>query len=201
MGVNVSLIYGDIVTQIGTTDLGIVSLDINESEMFTRAKKVTRHPIESGATISDHIQDEPDTLEITGFISQTVISLDDWISEPVTRAEDGYNKLLELMDTKKPISIVTPKATYENMAIERISRPRDATIGQGAKFTISMIQIVTVESEIGEFDVGTAQKRQSRSPKKKIGKKQKTEANVSQVQKKSIAASGWDALTASIFGP
>jgi hypothetical protein len=172
----VSLIFGDLATQIGT-GLDAITLDASVKESFSTTSKVTEHPIESGGVIADNITDEPDELQIEGIISNTPIMLLASLRISSTYAEDEYSKLLDLKAAKKPISIYTSKQEHENYVITSIRRTREAKLGDSVEVSMTFRKIRLVESKLGVQRPEGVQK-----PPVNLGKAAKKVATPAQAQ-------------------
>jgi hypothetical protein len=182
----VSPIYGQLRTQIGTGPSAVV-VDVLDGETYGRAKKATEHPVESGSTISDHVQDMPDTLQLVAFFGQAVDSADEQNAAAETRAEDLYQALLELQDTKNTLSVFTARREYTDMLIEKVNRPRSRADGDGVTVQIDFKQIRKATSEV----VAAPPTRLRKNPKRNQGKRPKKAANESQKQKSQSILSSW----------
>jgi hypothetical protein len=62
-----SLIFGE----KAKARIGIVELDASLSETHSMSAEVTNHPVEEGSEISDHIRKQPDSIQISGVVSNT----------------------------------------------------------------------------------------------------------------------------------
>lgn len=184
----VSMIFGDLTTQVGT-GLDSIEFDATVQEAFHTTSKVTEHPIESGAVIADHILDSPDELQLDGIISNTPIMLAASARISSTYAEDEYAKLLDLKDAKKAISVYTPKRSYDDFVITEIQRKRDASLGDSVEVSITLRKIRMVESKLGVQRPDGVQK-----PKADAGKAVKKAATAA--QEKSLALKMAQALGA-----
>ena len=124
-----------------------INLDAALSTNEDVSATVTDHPVEDGVNVADHIRDEPDKFSIEGIVTNTPVELAPLLlTESSTRAEDAWQNLLKLMKMHSLVSVVTPNASYEDYAIESISRPRTAQIGEAAQFTIKFKKIVKVKA-------------------------------------------------------
>jgi hypothetical protein len=186
MGSFVSEIFGDIRTQIGQGSAA-VEIDLLESETYTSASSVTQHAVEDGSTISDHIQDQPDTLQLVAFFGQSLTDTEAQARAPLTRAEDLYQALLELKARKEALPVFTPRREYESMVIEKVTRPRSRADGDGVTVTIDFRQIRTATSQV----VAAPPSRTARNPKRDQGKRPKKAANESQKQSSESLLSQW----------
>jgi len=77
--------------------------------------EVTQHPVQQGASITDHAFVKPATVSITAMW--------DGVDEPL---EETYEKLLKLQASRDPFDIVTGKRVYRNMLFTSLSVTTDA---------------------------------------------------------------------------
>lgn len=94
--------------------IGGVFPQIVVEETHADALRITDHPVESGASISDHAFAMPETVTITAAASATHGDI---------RAV--YEKLLELQRAREPFDVVTGKRAYTDMLVERLSVKTD----------------------------------------------------------------------------
>lgn len=127
--------------------IGAVVLDASLSEAHNTSNDVTDHPVEKGADITDHVRQKPKTLRLTGLVSNTPLPDP---GKPVEfkpeAASTAYQDLMRLADQGETITVVTALRTYEDMVIESLDVPRDASLGQTLQFTCSLKQIRSVET-------------------------------------------------------
>jgi len=183
----VSPVYGEIRTQIGQGS-SAVQIDVLESDTFTRTKKATEHPVEDGSQVSDNLQDQPDTLQLTAFFAQSLANADDQNAAAETRAEDLFDALLTLQGIGEPLSVFTSRREYTNMVIERIGRPRTRADGDGVTVTIDFKQIKIATSQV----VAAPPTRQRKNPKRDQGKRPKKAANDAQKESSSVLLNLWN---------
>ncbi len=128
-----------------------LEFDVCETETHKGTAKVTQHPVESGATIADHIVDEPDTLDLVLRVSNTpLVSFENIDSVPAFRADTAYADLLAMKRAGETVGVVTSLRRYEDMAITSVSVTRDASTGQCLSVAVSLIEIRTAVSETVE---------------------------------------------------
>lgn len=125
-----------------------VEFDVSENETHESTAKATSHPVESGAEISDHIQQDPDTLDLQVVVSNTPIlsEIEASVLTP-NRAEDAYNVLRNIKETGRLVTVFTTLREYTNMAIVRISVTRNAPKGDVAAMSLRLQHIRTATSE------------------------------------------------------
>lgn len=149
---SVSSIFGKLVTAIRNKTIG-VEFDANLNEVATVAANATGYPVEDGSDISDNVVDEPDEIQIDAVITNTPANIDDTLLAATTRAEDLYADLLLLKATRDVVSVFTSVGEYSDMIITRLTRTRNANVGEAAQFSISLRQIRKVQSSVAEVPI------------------------------------------------
>lgn len=131
-------------------------IDIAESEEHDYENEVTEHPVESGADITDHVRARSIGLTVEGVVSDTplealakrrnelVVIGGETFAKP---SEEAFARLLEISDTREPITVNTSLKTYTNMILERLSAPRNAGTGEALRFTATFKQIRLITNE------------------------------------------------------
>lgn len=98
-------------------------------EKHTDAAVITKHPVEMGATMSDHIYLMPPELNLRLGWSNA-----DDSSTGASYVRDVYARLLQIKNARQLFTAYTGKRLYNNMFVEEIDGPRT-----DAKFEYSMI--------------------------------------------------------------
>lgn len=129
-----SLLFGK---KYARTAVASVVLDAVLSEEHVYNSRVTNYPIENGQDISDHIINEPDTLQITGVVSDTPLSF----LAPFNRSVNAFNSLIEIHNRRERITVVTGIKVYTNMVITSLQVPRNVQSGQSLTFVIDLQKI------------------------------------------------------------
>lgn len=112
----------------------------------THQAKITSHPVQSGANITDHIYIEPVELTMTIKMSDAMRSLKpEQFSESYSRSISAYNVLRSLQKERIPFPVTTRLERYENMVIETISVSDDYKTLYGLDVRVTMKQIIVVE--------------------------------------------------------
>ena len=87
--------------------LGAFRLDASKVVTRSHPGQVFRHPIQSGREgITDAVQIDPDTLSITGVITDLPVSLLA-IGSPPGRAARMYSLLETMRDLRQPLNVIT----------------------------------------------------------------------------------------------
>lgn len=101
----------------------------------------TQHPVQQGASISDHAYIEPDEVSIEVGMSDAAIS-----AGGESHSVNAYEQLRAIAEARRPVTLVTRLHTYSNMVITSLSAPDDKTTMNALKATVyfQKINIVAV---------------------------------------------------------
>ena len=131
-----------------------ISLDASISEGHAFNSRVSQFPVEDGSVVADNIINDPTTLDITGFITNTPVTIflqnaanlvDD--TSGGDRVKTAFDALLALRESKEPFTIVTGLKTYENMVFTSLNIPRDKSTGStNLRFNAKVVNIEFVTS-------------------------------------------------------
>lgn len=140
--------------------LADIELDASLSETHSASVEVTDHPVESGASVSDHARALPEQLTIEGLVTNNPL----WgptssaaesfqVGRPVrttapSRSGAIYRKLLQLKDAGTAIDVKTGLREYTDMVITSLNVPRDASTGDALRFSITLKQIKTATLQV-----------------------------------------------------
>lgn len=137
------------------SNFGSVSFDTVTLEEHKYQARATAYPVEYGQgqlIISDHILKEPETVNISGIVSDTPLNL----FPSFNRSVAAFNQLVELFNRRLPVTLVTGIKVYTNMAIVVLDVPRNMKTGQTLTFNIEFQKIIfddTVQVEINQGNV------------------------------------------------
>ncbi|MBQ8201474.1 MAG: hypothetical protein IJZ74_06885 [Clostridia bacterium] len=99
---------------------------------------VTQHPVQTGASISDHAYAEPDEVTLE-------IGMSDAVTYAGTNhSVNAYSQLRAIMAKREPVTLITRLQSYKNMVITSMSAPDDYTTMNALKATIYFRQIEMV---------------------------------------------------------
>jgi hypothetical protein len=133
--------------QIEIRDLPV---DLVSSEAHQISVAVSEHPLETGASIADHIRRLPDQCSIEGLFSDTPISLFDagrrfLDGEPHTvRALTFFE---ELANEKRLCNFQNRFKAYRNMVCTGITFTRQGRQGDSVRFSCTFRQILFAQSQ------------------------------------------------------
>lgn len=175
----------------------LITIDATTSRDATQTVEVTDHPIESGASVTDHQIIRPIEIKIEGML------VDFPLGAQAAEGEPGRAfRLFEMLDAAQLdgelLTVIGPDRQWERMKIVTLSAPtrRKGTI----KFTASLKQVRVVETQ-------TVAVRRTTLPKGKGknngGRQTGREASAGE-KKKSLAAKlndkTFDAISGMILG-
>jgi LysM repeat protein len=150
--------------------LGKVKLYIDD-EQLNNSVTATAYPVDQGEPITDHIQQQPQTLSLTGSIVK----------------ESGYKADLRYFRNcmrKGTLLHYTGRTVAKNVIITTINDQRTNALMNGAGVTAELQFIRIVKEK------WTATKAKAKTAKKTVGKKKKTSNKKTSVQYKTIKK-GW----------
>jgi len=148
----------------------------------------TEHPVEQGASPTDHIREKPVTLTIEGVQSATPLNeaqRAETQEKQAARPREAYDFLAKLVG--RLVTIETELRVYSNMTLRRLSAPRDATTGDVLNFSASFSAVAVVENLTIEEPTTISYK-----PGTKDLGKQSTKPTDEATRKKSVLAKGAD---------
>lgn len=168
--------------QINETTFEYVIPDATTSENHRVSNQVTSHPVELGVEVADHIIAQPDEISIEGVLSNTPVEYMAALRNPPDRAEQIYEKLLDLREKGYLAYILTSLRQYENMALVSFTVPRDAERGGSIFVQLTFRQVKVAESAVVDAPEPTMERAR---PEKKLGR-QSTEPASREISSKSL---------------
>ena len=118
--------------------IGNIFIDAFSVETHSKKSNITSYPIEDNSTITDHVLNLPLSLNTNGII------------EPIDdnyNILDTHNKIVDLMNSKQLISIITGLKVYNNMIILDYTVTRNAQNGQSLVFTMQAQETKIAQSQ------------------------------------------------------
>lgn len=136
--------------------IGALEIQTTVEAIHTDRLTKTKHPIESGASITDHAYKEPAEVTIrcgwsnaslkallgivTGLFRGGTMSKSDYVS-------GIYSQLLKLQEAREPIAITTPLRQYDNMLITMLQATRDPKTSQVLSVLATCEEILIVSTQ------------------------------------------------------
>jgi len=175
--------------------IGVMTLDISVKETHLRTATVTENEVEDGSVVSDHVRINPESLTLTGQISEfpvglggvagvTAVGLQRLIlgSEGLVKGvrkkpEDAWTYLKEVFEAGEPIEIITGLQSYEDMVIQELSVPRSSSDGLSLLFTVKLKRIQFAVTEFtASFKLDAEANASAKNSKGKQSSKEAAEA-------------------------
>ena len=113
--------------------IGTFSQYVIIEESVTEENAITNHPVQFGAVISDHIYELPAKVTIRGISGLRF--------GPV---RETYRLLQQLRKSRTTMDVVTGKAVYRNMAVQKLQWIGDETTEYATAFTCELVEIIIV---------------------------------------------------------
>jgi hypothetical protein len=156
--------------------IGTMLAQVTIEENHNDNVEITDHPIDSGATISDHAFLRPSELVIkagwsnsasdassfggfkgllntlqlatTGINLPSGVSSSSLVGSSASQIKQTYEKLLKLQSDRELLEVYTGKRRYENMLIKSLQTHTDAKTENSLIVTITMRQIIRVKTKV-----------------------------------------------------
>lgn len=188
-----------------TESMGIAGLpfDLFISEKHALSFKVGEHPLQNGATVSDHVQRELQEVSVEGMFtnhgiggkssSEKVTFEKDYASTDVqssvaNTALQKLEALRTLAKKKEPVRLVCSLDIYPKMVITGIEYERDKSSGNAIRFSVTLreVNIVSLKASVSDYvwkpdDMSTVENRIAAS-KAKAGKRSAEELSANQLK-------------------
>ena len=157
------------------TFVGYVTIEESGTDKLT----ITEHPVQEGASITDHAFKEPSTQKIKALFSAEDAPL-----------SEVYQSLLKLQSDRIPFDVVTGKRTYKNMLLEELSVRTDGPTENVLSASLDLKEIVIVS--VSTVTVPESSQKQANPGKtastENAGKKQAEEMSSPDLRPRSIGA-------------
>lgn len=105
---------------------------------------ITKHPVQSGANISDHAYKEPREFEFLIGVSQTSQGKVFGQFGIFNRPGEARKKLIEMMDSRQPVTLIY-KYGEADVLIDHVDTPDDYTTDSALKVRVHMTEIITTK--------------------------------------------------------
>lgn len=147
--------------------IGAFQANVTIEETATDRLKITQHPVQQGASITDHAYMEP--AELTIKVA--------WNDEP-SKLVEIYDKFRKLQSDRIPMKVVSGKRTYQNMLVAGLTQINDSITEKMLNIIIDLqevaitaLEVVTVPPRERQAEPGKTGKTEN------AGKKQTGEAS------------------------
>lgn len=127
-----------------TIDGYVIDCIVEESVSYQA--EVSEYPVESGATITDHVQNAAPTVTFSAVVSDTPIG--EAASARTANAvpsSEARAFLLALRDERRPFTFVGTTGTYDLMVFASLEFPRDGETGAALRIEAELRQLTLAE--------------------------------------------------------
>lgn len=107
---------------------------------------ITDHPVQTGASVSDHAFLQPHELSMDVAMSNVNESIvPGQFSGGYSRSVQAFYVLKDLQQMRVPIQVHTRLGLYRNMLIEVLTAPDDYTTLDGLRCTVTLREIIVAQ--------------------------------------------------------
>jgi hypothetical protein len=164
--VNAALTYGlESILIKPQRSIGALIAQVTVSETHHDDLEITDHPVEQGASITDHAFKRPaevviramwsNSPSIPGFVdgvinavTQTIDGVQSLITgNNVSQVKEIYQKLLDLQNNREPFDVVTGKRKYTNMLVKSLTVTTERGTENVLDVTATLRQVIIVTTQ------------------------------------------------------
>lgn len=130
----------------------IALVDGYVSEEHEVNNRITEYPIESGASLVDHVVRMPYKLRLEGRTSDLL--LNGQRTGPVedkSRASYAWDEILYIFEQRIPVVVYTSIRTYDNMLFHKCNAPVNVRTGRALHFTLELRELQYSQTEFSRF--------------------------------------------------
>lgn len=125
--------------------IGLIEIDATIREVHDYSTTITQNPVENGAVISEHVINQPKTLQLEAVITNTPLSLFGLQSDE-GRAQRAFDSLEEMYNNRELFDVVSGFKLYNNCLFSSISIPR-TRYGE-LRFSATIMQLQLVQTDV-----------------------------------------------------
>jgi len=125
--------------------IGDISVNVILSESTNDALTITKQPVQTGASITDHAYLEPTTLSMQILQQDNEFSFAGLLpSGAASGLAALYKKFLKLQSDRVPFAVFTPKRLYKNMLLSGIALTTDKKTENILALSLSFQEVIIV---------------------------------------------------------
>jgi hypothetical protein len=146
----------NLINVVLSNQISTISVDATFEEKGTDLLQITDHPVEAGASISDHSFFRPAELTMhcgwsnaNAFFATSLGANQVFAGGSLIKTDyvsNIYSQLLALQQSLQPFTVVTTIRSYKNMLMTSLTITRDQKTSQALMVTVSMRQIIIVNT-------------------------------------------------------
>ena len=107
---------------------------------------VSQYPIETGATLTDHVFIKPKKLTITAYVSDLLVPVSSTLTTPY-RDSEAWKKIVDQILKREVLTVVTLLTTYQNMILTGASAPKNSSNGRSLIVNMSFEESLIANSQ------------------------------------------------------
>jgi len=117
--------------------IGQFQARVTVEEIADDSLEITQHPIEQGASITDH-----------AYVKPAMLRIEDIFTDFQGPLAEQYSNLLKLQAQREPIKVITGKRTYNNMLIKSLTQINDVNNENilRVRFLLQEVNIVSFQT-------------------------------------------------------
>lgn len=143
--------FADTASFIPRRAIGPFQATVTLEEVANDELEITQHPVQQGASITDHAYKKPATVNMKVM----------WSDENAPLAET-YANLLALQESREPFDVVTGKRAYRNMLIKALGQTNDVQTENILSINLQLQEIFITAVEV----VSVPERAKQRNPGK-----------------------------------
>jgi hypothetical protein len=142
--------------------IGGFAIDAFLSESYQFTNDATDIPVEEGVSVTDHVLEKPDVVQISAFIGRAEFAVyeggipEDFSSlekeDKKARIRRAYLELRRMKSEKIPVTVVMGLDTFNNMIITSFNIGRDAETGADLSFDMTFQELKKVKNQSVAID-------------------------------------------------
>lgn len=129
--------FADTASFLPKRAVGPFSATITLEEVASDELEITQHPVQQGASITDHAYVKPSTVNLKVM----------WNNDDAPLAET-YQNLLDLQASREPFGVVTGKRTYRNMLIKSLGQTNDVQTENILSISLELQEVILTSLEV-----------------------------------------------------
>ena len=132
-----------------------VLFDVILSDVESDQLQVTRHAIEDGADVTDHVIDNPKDFSFEAVLTDDDIDPLDPNTFKNKKIDERLKIIQGWLDNKTILSYYGQDNDYSSVVISGIARNKAQGIGEGIRLSIGLAKITIAKSQVSEITVKT----------------------------------------------
>lgn len=170
--------------------------DVTDSETHEQPAKVSKHPVEEGSDITDHVRAEPLRLKMSATLSATPFRKQD---QKPDRLATKHDELLALVEAGTPVRVVTGLKAYDDMVLSMYKTTRSSNTGQALDAQLDFVQVRRVAHAEVDIPAGILKRKVRPGGQSKKNKGEQTGTEADENGAESLRGRSWLKSIVNIF--